>query len=136
MLGKSPDTGISLHGGPFPSEGNLVCGGGADILGNLIDKWRRPLVVGQLSARDSIEGTLRERPFIGEPKKMRFLRDMQNALYKASLSIGALLGNLVGVRLRGHLREKYIWVPCLDPEAIKIFSLGGVWNFSKGTGLS
>jgi hypothetical protein len=25
---KSPDAGISLHGDPFPSEGNLVCGGG------------------------------------------------------------------------------------------------------------
>jgi hypothetical protein len=38
MLGKSPDTGISLHGGPFPSEGNLVCvwGGGARIPGTLI----------------------------------------------------------------------------------------------------
>jgi len=23
-----PDMGISLHEGPFPSEGNLVCGGG------------------------------------------------------------------------------------------------------------
>ena len=28
MLRKSPDMGISLHGGPFPFEGNLVCGGG------------------------------------------------------------------------------------------------------------
>jgi hypothetical protein len=38
MLRKSPDTGISLHGGPFPSEGNLVCGGGGRILGALIDE--------------------------------------------------------------------------------------------------
>jgi len=29
MLRKSPDMGISLHGGPFPAEGNLVCGGGS-----------------------------------------------------------------------------------------------------------
>ena len=28
MLRKPPDMGISLHGGPLPSEGNLVCGGG------------------------------------------------------------------------------------------------------------
>ena len=28
MLGKSLDTGISLHGGPFLAEGNLVCMGG------------------------------------------------------------------------------------------------------------
>jgi len=27
MLRKSLDAGISLHGGPFPAEGNLVCGG-------------------------------------------------------------------------------------------------------------
>jgi len=33
-------------------------------------------------------------------------------------------------------KEKYIWVPFLDPEAIKILSLGEIWNFSKGTGLS
>jgi hypothetical protein len=33
-------------------------------------------------------------------------------------------------------KEKYIWVPFLDPEAIKILSLGAIWNFSKGTGLS
>jgi hypothetical protein len=27
MLRKSPDNGISLHGGPIPAEGNLVRGG-------------------------------------------------------------------------------------------------------------
>ena len=31
MLRKSLDTGISLHEGPFPSEGILVCGGGGLI---------------------------------------------------------------------------------------------------------
>ena len=29
MLRKSPDTGISLHRSPLPSERNLVCGGGS-----------------------------------------------------------------------------------------------------------
>jgi hypothetical protein len=40
--------------------------------------------------------------------------------------------------LPGFLREKkkYIWVPFLDPEDITILSLGAIWNFSKGTGLS
>jgi len=33
-------------------------------------------------------------------------------------------------------KEKHIWVPFLDPETIKILSLGAIWNFSKGTGLS
>ena len=31
MLRKSPDTGISLHGGPFPSKRYLVCGRGGVI---------------------------------------------------------------------------------------------------------
>jgi len=53
---------------------------------------------------------------------------------RVSISTGALLG----VRLPGFLREnkKYIWVPFLDPEDIKILSLGDIWNFSKGTGSS
>ena len=42
-------------------------------------------------------------------------------------------GSFVGTFQR---REKYIWVPFLDPEVIKILSLGAIWDFSKGTGLS
>jgi len=33
-------------------------------------------------------------------------------------------------------KKNYIWVPFLDPEDIKILSLGAIWNFSKGKGLS
>jgi len=57
---------------------------------------------------------------------------------RVSLSIGTLLGNLEGVRFPGLLREKkkYIWVTFLNPEDIKILSLGATWNFSKGTGFS
>jgi hypothetical protein len=53
---------------------------------------------------------------------------------RASLSIGALLGNLEGIHLLGLWREKkkYFWVPFLDLEAIKILSLGAIWNFGKG----
>jgi len=53
-------------------------------------------------------------------------RDMQMPCRRVSLSIGALLGNLEVIRLLKLLREKkyYIWVPFLDPEAIKILSLG------------
>jgi len=45
---------------------------------------------------------------------------------RVSLSIGALLGNLDGVRFLGLLRErkKYIWIPFLDPEGIKILVWG------------
>ena len=37
--------------------------------------------------------------------KMRFLKDMQMLCRRASLFIGALLGNLEGIRLPGLLRE-------------------------------
>jgi hypothetical protein len=33
-------------------------------------------------------------------------------------------------------KEKYIWVPFLDLETIKILSMGAIWNFGKGTGLA
>ena len=50
---------------------------------------------------------------------------------RVPLSIGALLGNLEAVHLPQLLREKiqYIWVPFLDTKAIKILSLGAIWNF-------
>jgi hypothetical protein len=35
MFRKAPDTDISLHRGPFMSEGNLESGGGAHIPGTL-----------------------------------------------------------------------------------------------------
>jgi hypothetical protein len=47
------------------------------------------------------------------------------------------LVKLEGIRLPGSFerKEKYIWVPFLDPDDIKILSLGAIWNFGKGTGL-
>jgi hypothetical protein len=38
MLRNVPDTGISLHRGPFMSEGNLESGRGAQIPGTLNDE--------------------------------------------------------------------------------------------------
>ena len=57
---------------------------------------------------------------------------------RVSLSIGTPLGNLEGIRLPGLSKRngKYIWVPFLDPEDIKILSWGAIWNFGKETGLS
>jgi len=56
---------------------------------------------------------------------MRFSREMQMPCKWVSLSIGTLLGNLEGVRSPVFLREKkkYVWVPFLDPEDIKILSV-------------
>jgi hypothetical protein len=47
---------------------------------------------------------------------------------QASLSIGALLGKLEGGSFAGTFerKEKYIWVPFLDLEVIKILSLSEV----------
>ena len=51
MLRKAPDTGLSLHWGPFMSEGNLESGGGGPrIPGTLNDEWRA-LRTGFLSPR-------------------------------------------------------------------------------------
>jgi len=38
MLRKAPNMGISLHRGPFTTEGNLESGGGAHIPGTLKDE--------------------------------------------------------------------------------------------------
>jgi hypothetical protein len=56
---------------------------------------------------------------------------------QVSLFIGAPLGNLEGICLPGHFERKgkYIWVPFLDPEDIKISSVGAIWDCGKGTGL-
>jgi len=65
-------------------------------------------------------------------------RDVNMPCKRVSLPIGAPLGNLEGICLPGLFERRgwYIWVPFLDPEDIKILSLGAIWNFSKGTGLS
>jgi hypothetical protein len=57
---------------------------------------------------------------------------------RVSLSTGALLVNLEEIRLPGRIERKgkYIWVPFLAPEDIKVLRLGAIWNFGKGTGLS
>jgi len=57
---------------------------------------------------------------------------------RVSAPIGALLGNVEGIRFPGLFESegKYTWVPVLDPEDIKILSMGAIWNFGKGAGLS
>jgi hypothetical protein len=53
-----------------------------------------------------MKGALREGFFTGGTRKMRFLEICKIPCKRATLSIGALLGNLEGVRLPGLLREK------------------------------
>jgi hypothetical protein len=58
--------------GPLSIRGELGMWG-SRIPGTLRDEWRA-LVVGQLSARYSIKGTLREGSFLGNPKDEVFER--------------------------------------------------------------
>jgi len=68
---------------------------------------------------------------------MRFLRDTQNALLMGLPHHRGPVGEPGGGSFAGVLRkkEKYIWIPFLDLEAIKILNLAAIWNFSEGTGL-
>jgi len=52
---------------------------------------------------------------------------------QVSLSIWDPLEKLEGIHLPGLFERKgqYIWVSFLDPEDIKILSLGAIWNFGK-----
>jgi hypothetical protein len=79
MLRKSLDTGISLHGVPFPSEGNLVCFGGSHIPGTLIVERRRALVLGHL-CEGFHEWDLGGGLLYCRTRTMRFLKDTQNVL--------------------------------------------------------
>jgi hypothetical protein len=57
---------------------------------------------------------------------------------RAALSIGAILGNLKGIRLLGFWRKKenaYLGSFFVDPEAIK-YCLEAIWNFSREQGSS
>jgi hypothetical protein len=83
-----------------------------------------------------MEGCFFLRAFLFRGIFMRFSREMQMPCKRVSVSIGVLLGYLEGFPLAGFFREKHIWVHFLNPEDIKILSLGAIWNFSKGIGLS
>ena len=80
MLRKSLDMGISLHGGPFPSEGNLVCGGGASYTRDF-HRWMNKSSSGAASLHKGFyEGDLEGGLLYSRTRKTRFLKDMQNAL--------------------------------------------------------
>jgi hypothetical protein len=85
-----------------------------------------------------MEGCFLLRPFLFRGIFMRFLREMQMpckwvSLYLHRGPVGVPTGVLFA---RIFERKKYICVHFLDPEHIKILSLGAIWNFSKGTRLS
>jgi len=81
--------------------------------------YTSPPLLGNMDGRFFFGAFLLENFFI------RSFRDMHIPCRRVSVSIADPLGNLEGVRLLGLSREeKYIWAPFLDPEIIKILSLG------------
>jgi hypothetical protein len=86
-----------------------------------------------------MRGTWREGSFTGDPERYvkEMSREIKLSCKRVSLSIGAPLRNLEGIRLPGLSEKKgrYIWVPFLDTEDIKILSPGANWNFGEGTEL-
>jgi len=95
--------------------------------------------VGHLSARDSMKGTLREGTFTGEPERRGFWETRKMPCKRVSLSLHrGPVGEPGGGSFAGTFerKAKCVWFVFLDLEAIKILSLGAIWNFSKGTGLS
>jgi hypothetical protein len=66
MLRKSPDMGISLCGGLFPVEGNLVCGWGS-YTGDF-DRW----IEGSSGGAPLRKGFLREGSFTEETERCGF----------------------------------------------------------------
>ena len=67
-----------------------------------------------------------------------FERWLKGALEMGIYFHRGLTGEPGGDSLAETFEEKgqNIWFPFLDPEDIKILSLGAIWNFGKGTGLS
>ena len=75
--------------------------------------------MGHLSARDSMTETSGESYFTGGTHKLKFLREQAPPLYRVPVwEPGG--GSFSGTCER---KEKYIWVPFLDPKVIKILNL-------------
>ena len=80
ILRKSPDTDISLHGGPVSSEGNLVFGGGGSYTGDFDRLMKEGSSGGASLCEGFHQGGLEGGLLYWGTRKMRFLREMQNAL--------------------------------------------------------
>jgi hypothetical protein len=82
-------------------------------------------------------GNLEGRSFLRAFEIKRYIkRYVKMPCKRVSLSMGAPLWNLEGILLPGlfERKGKYIWVSFLDPEGIKILSLGPFGTLVKGQG--
>ena len=87
-------------------------------------------MVGHLSASDFMKETLRESPLLGNPKDEvfgKYAKSPVNGPLSLFLHRGHI-GEPGGGSFAGTFerKEKYIWVPFLEPEAIRILSLGAI----------
>ena len=99
---------------------------------------RKALELASVSIGAPLLGGMEGRSFVRVFEIDRYIkRSVKMPCKRFSLSIGAPLGNLDGIRLPRlfERKGKYTWVLLLEPEDIKFLSLGAIWNFGKGTGL-
>jgi hypothetical protein len=114
-------------------------GGRAPLLWTPKDMLSKALEWASVSIGAPLLGNMGGRSYLRAFEIKRYIkRYVKIPCKRVSLSMRAPLGNLEGKPLPGlsERKGKYIWVSFLDPEDIKILSLGAIWNFGKGTGLS
>ena len=114
-------------------------GGRASLLRTPKDMLSKTLEWASVSIGTPLLGNMEGRSFLRAFEIERYIKIyVKCPVSWVSVCIGALLGNLEGIRLPGHFERKgkYIWAPFLDSEDIKILSLGAIWNFGKGIWLS
>jgi hypothetical protein len=114
-------------------------GGTAPLLGTLKDMLSKALEWTSVSIGAPPVGNVEGCSFLRAFGIKRFIkRYVKMPCKQVYLYIGAPLGNLEGMCLLGLLERKgqFLWVTFLDPKDIKILSLGAIWNFGKGTGLT
>ena len=111
----------------------------APLLGTPKYMFIKALEWASVSIGAPLLGDMEGRSFLKAFERKRYIKRYVKMPCKwVYLSIGAQLENLEGIHLPGLFERKgwYMWVQFLDPEDIKILSLGAIWNFGKGTGLS
>jgi hypothetical protein len=112
----------------------------APLLGTLKDMLSKALEWASVSIGAKLLGNMEGRTYLRPFEIKRYIKRYVKIPCKwVSLSIGAPLGNLVGIRLLGLFGEKRIVYlgSFLGPRGLlKILCLGAIWNCGKETGLS
>jgi hypothetical protein len=113
------------------------CGGllgRAPLLETLENMLSKAVLWASVSIGAQRLGNMEGRSFLRAFEIDRYIkRYIKMPCKRVSLSIGATLGNMEGIRLLGtsERKGKYIQVPFLDPGDYKILGLEAIWKFGK-----